>query len=98
MPSGSQNGRSNNPKGKPKGTVSAKTLQWKALGAAITDRHAKRFNSLLDTLEDEEFIKAYTNIINYFQPKLSSTRVEAEHNFVGSSPIKFADTSEKDGD
>jgi len=68
--------KSNNPNGKPKGAKSRKTLEWEMLGEAISTKHAGRFNTVLAKLDDEEFIKAFTNIINYFKPKLASTETK----------------------
>lgn len=71
MAKGSQGGISNNPKGKPKGTKSTKTKQWEALAEDIVTIHAKRFNIALSNLEDEDFVKIYKDILNYFKPKIS---------------------------
>lgn len=64
-------GVSNNPKGKPKGIKNARTKQWEALAEDIVTIHAERFNKSLANLEDEDFVKIYKDILNYFKPKIS---------------------------
>lgn len=75
-------GTSGNPKGKPPGTKTGKTLQWEALGACITATHAARFNDLLNDLwsskDMSDRVKAadlFLKTMDYFKPRLQ--RVEA---------------------
>lgn len=70
-------GRTNNPAGKPSGTISRKTKEWEALGDAITTRHAERFNNILANFDDDKFADKFLQVIEYFQPKLA--RVENKH-------------------
>jgi len=56
----------------------AKTKQWELLGEHIATTHANRFNNILTSLDDEEFVKAYGMILNYFKPRLQSTQMEAK--------------------
>lgn len=70
------NGISNNPKGKPKGTLSAKTLQWEALGESIVTIHTDRFNSILANSNDKEFSDRFLQVLEYFKPKLNRTTLE----------------------
>ena len=65
-------GRTNNPNGRPKGSKNERTKQWEALGEAVVSKHAQRFNKVLEGLSDEQFIKAYTSILSYFKPRLST--------------------------
>jgi uncharacterized protein YbgA (DUF1722 family) len=76
---GLHKGQTNNPNGRPQGAKSEKTKQWDALGDAIINRHAERFNKALDNLPDAEFINAYTKILSYFKPKLANTHIQAEN-------------------
>ena len=46
-------------------------------------------------MEDEEFVKSYGMIINYFKPKLASTSIDANVNSV--PKIEFLNVS-KDSD
>ncbi len=57
-----------------------KTLEWEQLGEAITEKHSARFNTILDSLNDKDFIQAYTSIIGYFKPKMQSTQLDANIN------------------
>lgn len=54
--------------GRPRGSQNKKTKEWIALGVSIRNKHAKRFNQVLSSLDDVEFIKAYTGIVKYFEP------------------------------
>ena len=64
--------------GKVKGSKNEKTKQWEALGEAIVTTHAERFNSILETAEDENFQKYFTMILEYFKPKQSRAEVTGE--------------------
>lgn len=44
--------------------------QWKILKESIDGKHAKRFNDILDTLPDREFVRVYLKAIEYFKPKV----------------------------
>jgi len=59
--------------GKPKGAIGKKTKQWEALGEAIVGKQAERFTKVLADLNDEKFIPAYMQVLEYFQPKLQRT-------------------------
>lgn len=72
-------GRTNNPKGKPKGIKSAKTKAWEKLGEVIVNDSAERFMNILSEMKDEEFVKNYLMILEYFKPKQSRAEVKAEH-------------------
>ena len=52
-----------------KGVKNEKTKQWEALGDAIINQHAERFNKVLEELDPKDFVTAYTSILQYFQPK-----------------------------
>jgi len=56
----------------------ARTKQWELLGEHIATTHANRFNNILTRLDDEEFVKAYGMILNYFKPRLQSTQMQAK--------------------
>jgi len=55
-----------------------KTLQWEALGESIVTRHAERFNTILDTAEDEKFMDKFLQVLEYFKPKLARSEVKHE--------------------
>ena len=74
-------GRTNNPKGKPKGAKGVKTQQWNALADSITGEQAGKFadhmNALWDgTSQDKnQAAELFIKTVEYFKPKQS--RVEA---------------------
>jgi hypothetical protein len=74
-------GQSGNLQGKPKGIVSAKTRQWEELGAKIVGESAERFMNALDQLSDEDFMKHYLMILEYFKPKQQRTEMTGKQDF-----------------
>tara|TARA_R110000803_G_scaffold39891_1_gene85995 strand:+ start:1544 stop:1810 length:267 start_codon:yes stop_codon:yes gene_type:complete len=48
--------------------------EWEILTKAVKGKHAKRFDAVLETLDDEEFMVHYPKILEYVIPKLQ--RVE----------------------
>ena len=69
-------GHTNNPKGKPKGTKSTKTLQWEAIAEYLTDEGAEKAKKILMKMNDESFMRNYLQILEYFKPK--QARIESE--------------------
>ena len=71
-----QKGHTNNPKGKPKGTLSQKTLDWEAMRdkmtGAFTDKSIEYIEKLWKTDPDKAF-DSYLKLIEYFKPKQSRT-------------------------
>ena len=82
MARGSQGGKSNNPKGKPKGALSSRRSEWEAMGEALTgtwtDYITEYGNELIKAGKFEEFYPLYKDMVNYFKPKLSSAQLEAK--------------------
>jgi len=64
--------------GRQKGSLNEKTKQWEHLGEAIKTTHADRLNAILDSCDDDTFIKHYSSILEYFQPKLARTEIKGE--------------------
>jgi len=67
--------KSNNPNGRPKGQTE-KSKQWNVLGEYIVGKASAKLMEEMERLDSMEFIKAFTNIINYFKPKLASTETK----------------------
>jgi|14BtaG_2_1085337.scaffolds.fasta_scaffold77237_2 hypothetical protein len=67
-----EKGQSGNPSGRPKGSKSPHAMQWERLSSAIVGIHADRFNQELQGLEGKDFIDAYTKILKWFKPTLTS--------------------------
>jgi uncharacterized protein YrzB (UPF0473 family) len=76
-------GVTNNPNGRPVGTKSEKTKMWEALGEYIVTGGAERAMHILAQMEEEEFLKNYMTMLEYFKPK------QARHTHAGdeSSPV-----------
>ena len=72
---------------KPIGAVSEKTKQWEALGEAIKTTHADRLNAILDNCDDDTFIRHYSSILEYFQPKLARTEIKADLDIQTIQPV-----------
>lgn len=86
-------GRTNNIKGKPKGTKSKKTIQWDALGESIMNEHTERFNSSLNDLDDDKFMDMYIKVLEYFKPKQNRTDITSGGEKINPPTIKFFDTN-----
>lgn len=71
-------GKSGNPKGKPIGTKSDKTLQWEALGEALLTKHSERANQILSSMDDDKFLDHYGKLLEYFKPKQARTEIKQE--------------------
>jgi len=71
-------GHTNNPKGKPVGTKSAKTKQWEQLGDFLTDAGAKRAMEVLNDLSDKDYLEQYGKLLNYFKPRMQSSSIDAK--------------------
>ena len=66
-------GHTNNPNGRPKGVPNKKTQEWESLGAEIIGKGADRFKKVIGAMEDEDFVKNYLMILEYFKPKQQRT-------------------------
>lgn len=64
--------------GRKKGSKSEKTKQWEVLGESIMNEHTERFNEELNKLQGKDFIQAYTQVLEYFKPKLQRTELKGE--------------------
>lgn len=68
--------------GRRKGSKNTRTLQWDELGKELTDRHADRFNALLDRLWDSRDVndhlraaELFLKMAEYFKPKLQRVQI-----------------------
>ena len=97
-------GVSGNPEGKPKGAISTKTKEWHSWGEYVVGKnmplYVKNLNDMLKS-EDErvqqEGMKRYEAIIEYFKPKLSRTEfsgdIKTDTDF---DPSKYTDDELKE--
>lgn len=78
MAKGFQKGKSGNPNGKPVGTKSAKTLEWEEFGKELIANGLPRAIEILQTCDDDKFIAQFSNLLEYFKPKLARSEVKHE--------------------
>jgi DNA-binding Lrp family transcriptional regulator len=64
-----EKGKSGNPNGRPVGSVSDKVKMWNELGEWFTQQGAAKCMRIMNDMEDEEYIKHYTALLEYFKPK-----------------------------
>ena len=62
-------GTSGNPSGRPQGAVSDKVRMWNELGEWFVQEGAAKCLRIMNDMEDEEYIKHYTALLEYFKPK-----------------------------
>ena len=64
-----EKGISGNPSGRPQGAVSDKVRMWNELGEWFVQEGADKCMRIMNDMEDEEYIKHYTALLEYFKPK-----------------------------
>lgn len=62
-------GQSGNPAGRPQGAIGEKAELWNQLGEFIVTTGAQRAMEALMEMENEEFLKNYMTMLEYFKPK-----------------------------
>jgi DNA-binding Lrp family transcriptional regulator len=62
-------GTSGNPSGRPQGAISDKVRMWNDLGDWFVQEGAAKCMRIMNDMEDEEYIKHYTALLEYFKPK-----------------------------
>ncbi len=73
-------GVSGNPDGKPKGAISEKTRIWNEIGEWFRGEGIEAYQEKLMDMKQEnpnEFLKRFEAMLEYFQPKLSRTELDA---------------------
>lgn len=73
-------GRTNNPKGKPKGSKAKKTIQWESIGEYLINDGSKKYKEYLEKLDEKEFASEFRAILEYFKPKQTRTETETSGN------------------
>ena len=100
-------GKTNNPNGRPKGAKGVKTKAWEELGDFFTKEGAENAMKIInyygeivqkeDGSEDfrnaDKFLLHYSNLLEYFKPKLARTETKVEAD-VSISGIKFEDAED----
>lgn len=69
--------------GRQPGSKNRKTLEWEALGQAVIAKHTARFNRILGSAKDDQFVGLYLQTLEYFKPKLGRT----EHTGKDGAPL-----------
>lgn len=64
--------------GKQKGAVSEKTKFWNGMKDFMINEGAEKFQKELMKLKGPQFVYAYSNALEYFQPKLNRTTLEGD--------------------
>ena len=72
--------------GRAKGSKNERTRLWEELGEHLTDRHAERFNALLDRLwnspdlsDQVRAAELFLKLAEFFKPKLSRMEATTEN-------------------
>jgi len=68
-------GHTNNPAGKPVGTKNRKTLEWEAFGKDFTSEAMPRVKDIMARANNDDYMKYFAMLIEYFQPKLARTEL-----------------------
>ena len=62
-------GISGNPNGRPMGAISDKVKMWNDLGDWFVEEGAAKCMRIMNDMDDEEYIKHYTALLEFFKPK-----------------------------
>jgi hypothetical protein len=62
-------GISGNPNGRPMGAISDKVKMWNDLGDWFVQEGASKCMRIMNDMDDEEYIKHYTALLEFFKPK-----------------------------
>ncbi len=62
---------------RPIGSKNQKTKEWEAFGHELIAGGLPRLRQILDTCDDDTFIRVYIPLLEYFKPKLK--RIEQEN-------------------
>ena len=73
--------------GRPKGALNEKTSMWNNIGECISTWGAERFLQELNTLTGKDYIFAYTNIVEFFKPKLARNQNDTTVKVISLSSI-----------
>lgn len=69
MASGSQNGVSNNPKGRPRGSNSKQIAALRSMVMSLLEDGEERFKEALDNMNDTEYTRIYIQLMSFTVPK-----------------------------
>ena len=86
-----QKGTSNNPNGRPKGSLNHKTASLRIARGEIIDGCMKTIKKDIDSLEPKDRIKILIDLMQYVVPRLQATQLEVG----GDSKSKFESTLDR---
>lgn len=67
------------------GDVSKKTEDWNSYGKAIVEYGVERSKKIMESTDDEKFIRVFFELLKYFKPQLS--RSDVNQNNTGKQEI-----------
>lgn len=70
-------GQSGNPEGLKPGSKNQKTKQWEKFASWFMDKGMSRLEEEIGKLEGKEYVYVVKDMLEYFQPKLSRSEIEA---------------------
>jgi hypothetical protein len=73
-----KSGKSGNVNGRPTGAKGKRTLEWEQLGDFITSEGAMRAIDILKKQKDNDFLKNYNALLEYFKPKQQRTEIDGK--------------------
>lgn len=87
---------SNNPNGRPKGSKNKKTKEWETLRETLLSQHTERFIHLLDKMDDDQFVRTYLKLLEYFRPKIARIQPENDNNEPAIKTLVIVPASKRD--
>jgi len=91
-------GHTNNPKGKPAGTKSQKTLDWEAMRDKMTGAFTDKSIAYIENLwkrDEEKAFDAYLKLIEYFKPKQQRTDLTTNGKDITPAFVVTVETTEQ---
>lgn len=75
------------------------TVSWENLTNSIQTTHARRFDAILVTMDDEEFAKNYLKALEFFKPKIQRQEIVEETILDRTIKVEYIESeSDKDED
>ena len=63
---------------RPIGSKNQKTKEWEAFGHELITGGMPRLRQILDTCDDDTFIRVYISLLEYFKPKLKRVEIDPD--------------------
>lgn len=64
--------------GRPVGSKGPKTKAWLKLGDFMLNKGSRRMLDIMRDMSDEDYVKTYFLLAQYFKPKMQATTVKSE--------------------